>query len=74
MARRRGSARRRGLVRRYVTTKALAGSGRGWSRLAVLMVGASVARRIIGRDERVILREELPPGTSLVISNLDPKR
>lgn len=60
-------------VRRFIVTKALAGSGRGWSAVAVVLVGLKVVQRALGREERVILREELPAGGTWLISNVDPK-
>jgi hypothetical protein len=59
-----------GFVRRYVTAKALSGAGRGWSVLAVALFGLSILRRLAAREERVVLREELPEGAALVIRHL----
>ena len=60
-------------VRRFIVSKALAGSGRGWSAVAVVLVGLRVVRRALGREERVILRQELPAGSTWLISNLGPR-
>lgn len=63
-----------GLVRRVVTAKAVAGAGRGWSALATVLFGLRLLRRAMGREERVILREELREGQSLVITHLNRPR
>ena len=60
-------------ARRFIVTKALAGSGPGWSAVAVALVVLRVVRRALGREERVILRQELPAGSAWLISNLDPR-
>jgi hypothetical protein len=61
-------------LRRRAVTRALSGSGRGWTALAVVLVAARILNRALGNETRVVLREELPAGQSLVISHLDRNR
>lgn len=45
------------------------GTSRPWLVVAVLSTGYRVFRKLVAKEESVVLREELKPGESLVISH-----
>ncbi len=61
-------------LRRRAVTRALSGSGRGWTALAFVLVTARLLGKALGSETRVMVREELTPGESIVIRHFDKPR
>lgn len=70
--------RRRGLllvspmlvVRRLALQRGILGGGRVWTAVAVVVYGTRILRRVLGRNEVVVARDELTPGQGLVVRAL----
>ncbi len=57
-----------GLIRRGLK-KGVVGGSRAWLAIAVLAAVVKLVGRLVRREEVLVMREELPEGASLLISN-----
>ena len=57
------------ILRRTAIRKGMLGSSRPWFWIAVVTTSFRLLRRVIGRQEKVVWREELKPGDTLVIAH-----
>jgi hypothetical protein len=65
-------ARKRGLVEKLyqrAVQRGVRGSSRGWFAVAVATWAFRQARKLTSREEKVVLRERLKPGETLVITH-----
>jgi hypothetical protein len=56
-------------VHRIAVRRGVFGSSRGWLAVAIATWSFRHARRLIAKHEAVVLREELRPGESLLITH-----
>jgi hypothetical protein len=58
------------LLRRNAIYKGFLGGQRGWLAVGVVVWGARLARKALGRNEQVVATEKLKPGDTLVLRTI----
>jgi hypothetical protein len=58
-------------LRRRATLKGPFGGSRGWTAVWAVLLGARLLKRFTTPKPEVLLREEVKPGESLLISGID---
>ena len=58
-------------LRRRATLKGPFGGSRGWTAVWAVLLGVRLLKRLASSKPEVLLREEVKPGESLLISGID---
>lgn len=58
------------LLRRRALQRGVLGGNRLWTAVAVVVWGTRLLRRVLGRHEIVVARDELKPGQALTVRDL----